>query len=272
MSKFDVEQRLKFQAEISKGLERVEAAARLEVSDLTKLALKMHSTIETQNDKITRLTDELNDLRTGSETMHKIQHTATVQAAEMTAEKELEHERMKQKLLQSNILIDELQRQVESWKSKSDGDWFRDRMQDPRSGHARYIEGANSVGKGGVIKNALKLVAEEENLRSRREKAINLAHSMSQGKSPPKKSTSNYSNYTSAAVAATADDSISLVSSNNSVPVDSSMHRKDLSNNVSFFGDASGGAAKRVELSTNQPTPLQEYVGHPRLDALLSSF
>ena len=32
VSKFDVEQRLKFQAEISKGLERVESAARQEVS------------------------------------------------------------------------------------------------------------------------------------------------------------------------------------------------------------------------------------------------
>jgi len=33
ISKFDVEQRLKFQAEISKGLERVESAARQEVSE-----------------------------------------------------------------------------------------------------------------------------------------------------------------------------------------------------------------------------------------------
>mmetsp|Transcript_3724 Transcript_3724/g.7513 ORF Transcript_3724/g.7513 Transcript_3724/m.7513 type:complete len:136 (+) Transcript_3724:2-409(+) len=132
----------------------------------------------------------------------------------------------------------------------------------------------------GVIKNALKLVAEEETLRSRREKAINLANSMSQNKAMHNRTSStNYSNVTSAAVAATADDSISLVSSNNSLPIDTSLHRKDLTlsnnatmNSVSFFGDASGGGAKRVELSNNQPTPLQEYVGHPRLDALLSSF
>jgi len=267
---------LKFQAEISKGLERVEAAARQEVSDLTKLALKMHSTIESQNEKVAKLTEELNDLRTGSETMHKIQHTATVAAAEMTAEKELEHERMKQKLAQSNVLIDELQMQVETWKGKSDGDWFRDRMQDPKTGHAKYIDTGGRNEKG-AIKNSMRLVAEEENLRSRRKEAINLAHSMGRNSSPSKKVTSNYSNYMSAAVAATADDSISLVSSNASIPVDQSLHRRDLSNNatihsVPFFGDASGGGAKRVELSTNQPSSLQEYVGHPRLDALLSSF
>jgi len=118
VSKFDVEQRLKFQAEISKGLERVESAARHEVSDLTKLALKMHATIEKQNEKITLLTDEVNEWRKGSETMKKIEHNTTVAAAEIAAEKELEHERMKQKLLQSNVLIHELQHQVESWKAK----------------------------------------------------------------------------------------------------------------------------------------------------------
>ena len=50
--------------------------------------------------------------------MKKIEHNTTVAAAEIAAEKELEHERMKQKLLQSNVLIHELQHQVESWKAK----------------------------------------------------------------------------------------------------------------------------------------------------------
>ncbi|GMI36087.1 hypothetical protein TeGR_g9454, partial [Tetraparma gracilis] len=126
VSKFDVEQRLKFQAEISKGLERVEAAARAEVTDLTKLALRMHETIERQTEKISALTGDLAEERKKSETAHKISSQSVVQAAETTAEKELEHQRLVSQVAQGNVLIDELQRQVEEWKAKSDGDWFRD--------------------------------------------------------------------------------------------------------------------------------------------------
>ena len=132
------------------------------MSDLTKLALKMHATIESQNEKISRLTDELNDVKRGSETMKKIERDATTAAAEMTAEKEIEFQKMKHKIVQSNVLIDELQLQVETWKAKSDGDWFRQRMVG-KNGHVRY--GGGGWGDGdlpGGLKSGLTLVTEEE--------------------------------------------------------------------------------------------------------------
>ncbi len=301
ISKFDVEQRLKFQAEISKGLERVEAAARQEVSDLTKLALKMHSTIESQNAKITKLTDELNEIRGREETTKKIERDATKAAAENVVEKELEFERVKKKLGQSNVLIEELQRQVEGWKAKSDGDWFRDRMAEPGSQvSSRYSPRREGGGGGGGrdwLSKSTQLVSEEEISRNRRREAVALANSMAKASSstipPTSKVVERQRKQHDARVLGIADD-ISLVSSapsetegacagvigiNATATSDISggaMNRRDLSTDTGgggFFGDAAGGGANRVELSnTLSPAGVAGQVGHPRLDALLQSF
>ena len=58
----------------------------------------MHTTIESQNSTIARLTDELNDVKRGSDTMKKIEREATTAAAEVTAEKEIEFQKMKHKV------------------------------------------------------------------------------------------------------------------------------------------------------------------------------
>ncbi|GMH92758.1 hypothetical protein TrVE_jg12072 [Triparma verrucosa] len=254
VSKFDVEQRLKFQAEISKGLERVEAAARQEVGDLTKLALKMHATIESQNEKIAKLTDELNDVRRGSETIKKIEHSATAAAAEITAEKEIEFQKMRAKLAQSNVLIDELQHQVESWKAKSDGDWFRTRMTE--GGHVKYMGGGGSKPTG--VRKGITLMAEEENNRNRRKEAIEFTHSMSSNNKPSRLDQMTASNPSTDKIAAAIADDISLVSSN----------MGSVTEQRPFFRDTGGIGM----VNTTQPSPVKELVGHPRLDALLSSF
>ncbi|GMH50919.1 hypothetical protein TL16_g00902 [Triparma laevis f. inornata] len=255
VSKFDVEQRLKFQAEISKGLERVESAARHEVGDLTKLALKMHATIESQNEKIAKLTDELNDVRRGSEALKKVEHAATAAAAENIAGKEIEFQKMKAKLTQSNVLIDEPQHQVESWKAKSDSDWFRTRMTE--GGHVKYMGGRGSSKPAGVRKG-ITLMAEEENNRNRRKEAIEFTHSMNSGHGNRLEQMTGSNPSTDKIAAAMADD-ISLVSSNMGSVTE---QRRP------FFRDASGIGM----VNTTQPSPVKELLGHPRLDALLSSF
>ena len=70
-------------------------------------------------------------------------------------------------------------------------------------------------------------------------------------------------------------DDVSLVSSAVSDDGQQHMSRRDLSGVSSSpyaYGDAAGGAGARVEFSSTQPSNLQSYIGHPRLDALLQSF
>jgi hypothetical protein len=307
ISKFDVEQRLKFQAEISKGLERVEAAARAEVTDLTKLCLKMHSTIENQHEKISKLTEELGAQRQVSETKDKISSLSVTQAAEVTAAKEFEQQQLERKLAQSNVLIDELQRQVEEWKAKSDGDWFRDRMSS-FPGASRYTALPDN-NKSGSVDRALRMVDEEEEQRRSRHESIRIANEMTGGMSEAeinqrrrqdalkmandisgmtyitKNTNSRMDNMNNASQILGIADDVSLVSSAASEDghhhhqqqqqQQQHMHRRDLSGAGSSpyaYGDTAGAAGARVELSSAQPSNLQNYVGHPRLDALLQSF
>jgi len=81
---------LKFQAEISKGLERVEAAARAEVTDLTKLALKMHETINAKEARIYTLQEELDVLRKEKDMGGEATRRVTREVAERNAESVME--------------------------------------------------------------------------------------------------------------------------------------------------------------------------------------
>ena len=171
VSKFDVEQRLKFQAEIARGLERVEAAARREVGDLTKLALKMHATVEAMQEKNQRLKDENEELRRRAEIGGKMETAMSEKVAAQVADGELERERLRQKVISGNVLIEELQGQVEEWKARSDGDWFRTRI----GGGKNQVKQVKVPGS--AARKALELVKEEERERNRRKDMVEMANS-----------------------------------------------------------------------------------------------
>ena len=100
-----------------------------------------------------------------------------------------------------------------------------------------------------------------QTLRKKRKEAINLAHSM--GSEGGGKKQVDFSGVDK--VAAMADD-ISLVSSNASIGLGGGTGKgKD----VSGFGGAGAGVSA---VNVTQPSPMKEFIGHPRLDALLSSF
>tara|TARA_B110000971_G_scaffold218389_1_gene257063 strand:- start:546 stop:1367 length:822 start_codon:yes stop_codon:yes gene_type:complete len=140
----------------------------------------MHATVESLQEKNTILLDENSFLKKGSELYKKTEHTATTAAIESLSEKELEAERLKQKLTQNNVLIEELQSQVEEWKARSDGDWYRTRL-------GRNNNGGNNGGNHSsnnnnnsntsmtTINKGIALVKEEEKERNRRRDAVNQA-------------------------------------------------------------------------------------------------
>jgi len=101
-------------------------------------------------------------------------------------------------------------------------------------------------------------VAEEENNRNRRKEAIEFTHSMSSNYKPSRLDQMTGSNPSTDKIAAAIADDISLVSSN----------MGSVTEQRPFFRDASGIGM----VNTTQPSPVKELVGHPRLDALLSSF
>jgi len=196
---------------------------------------------------------------------------------------------LEKKLLQSNVLIDELQRQVEQWKGKSDGDWFRDKMTSFPGGK-RYAEGRNSNHPpSGAVSKGRQLVAQEEEERRRRHESIREGRSWGEGRDSGEMRKSGVeealgvareiaggdigellkrSNERNERMLGFCDDS-SLVSSVASERGGERMEmkRRDLSESGGNLG------AARVELGVQQQsTYARDAIGHPRLDALLQSF
>ena len=147
-------------------------------------------------------------------------------------------------------------------------------MEDPRTGHSKYIENNASKERESAMKRATALTLEEQHTRNKRKDAINLAHSRSTNRN----NTARIINtpYSLRITDAGHDDAISAMSSDSNYPPPPVLRRHDDHESfdqmafASFHGDAAGAAAQKVELSTSQPVPLQQYIGHHHSTAFMS--
>ena len=138
------EARLKYAQDYGAAVEGIEAAARREVGDLTKLCLRMHETCERRGETVDSLKAELEDIRRGTDRDRTVTSRRDEEVMRVAARRELDNQRLEDVLAQNQLRIEELEEQVKHWKSKSDGDWFQSRASLGQSQAAQQINPSSS--------------------------------------------------------------------------------------------------------------------------------